>query len=201
MYRMKLPEFALWTGNSRVLIAGLVAAVTFFAGASALPEVGDHPIPAANEVAMMPGSTITATTSLGTISIQAGKGLKRSYTWDGSTRSVEMVPRDKRWYGSLGLYFPGPGNHWKPNNGITRGVVEEGQQHFKTVDEAMKWINEHLWMPLVYRNDGLAVGWRKVPERSQLNVDVWQIYIDGKKPTALPGSADEKIIVKRADAG
>jgi hypothetical protein len=61
----------------------------------------------------------------------------------------------------------------------------------------MKWINEQLWMPLVYRNDGLAVGWRKVPERSQLYVDVWQIYIDGKKPTALPGSADEKIIVKR----
>ena len=36
-------------------------------------------------------------------------------------------------------------------------------------------------MPLVYRNDGLAVGWRKVPARLQLNVDVWQLYVNGKK--------------------
>lgn len=149
---------------------------------------------------MSPDSTIVATTNTGTISIKAGKGLKRSYTWDGATRSVEMWPRTERWYGSLGMYFPGPGNHWMPHKGISRAVVEEGQQHFKTVDEAMKWIAgpDQQWAPLVYRNDGLAVGWRKELSRSQLNVDVWQIFIDGKKPTALPGSLDDKIVVKES---
>ncbi len=129
------------------------------------------------------------------MTVTAGKGLKRSYTWEGETRSVEMWPRRERWYGSLGLYFPGPGNHWKPHNGIARGVVEEGQQHFKTVDEALKWIAEQKWWPLVYRSDGLLVGWGKNLSRQQLNVDVWQIVIDGKKPTKLPGSHDDKIIV------
>ncbi len=163
-------------------------------------EIGDGPIPAKNEVVMSPDSTIVATTNTGTISIKAGKGLKRSYTWDGATRSVEMWPRTERWYGSLGMYFPGPGNHWMPHKGISRAVVEEGQQHFKTVDEAMKWIAgpDQQWAPLVYRNDGLAVGWRKELSRSQLNVDVWQIFIDGKKPTALPGSLDDKIVVKES---
>lgn len=106
-----------------------------------------------------------------------------------------MFPRTKRWNDSLGLYYPGPGNHWKPHNGIARGVVEEGQQHFKTVDEALKWIAGRTWPPLVYRNDGLAVGWMKNLSRKQLNVDVWQIYIDGKKPANLPGSPDDKITV------
>jgi hypothetical protein len=160
------------------------------------PQVGDGPVPARNEVVMTPGMKITATTTAGKITINAGKGLKRSYTWEGATRSVEMEPREERWYGSLGLYFPGPGEHWKNHKGITRGVVEEGQQHFKTTDEALKWLGERKWMPYVYRDDGLVVGWNKTPARRQLNVEVWQILINGKKPTKLRGSQDDKIKVE-----
>ena len=117
-----------------------------------------------------------------------------------------MWPREKRWYGSLGIYFPGPGDHWNEHNGITRGVVEEGQQHFETPEQALKWIDEHKstkyvggrpFMHYAYRNDGLMVGWSKTPERKQLNVEVWQIYIDGKKPTKLAGSDDEKIVMEK----
>ncbi len=173
----------------------LVCVLVYFCGPTAADEVGDGPVPAENEIVMSPAMKITATTSQGAITITAGKGLKRSYTWEGATRSVEMWPRKKRWYGSLGLYYPGPGDHWSPHNGIARGVVQEGQQHFKTVDEAMKWIAEQTWLPFVYRNDGLAVGWGKNLSRKQLDVEVWQIYIDGKKPTKLPGSHDDTIVV------
>jgi hypothetical protein len=96
------------------------------------------------------------------------------------------------------MYYPGPGDHWNGHNGITRGVVEEGQQHFKTAEEAAKWISAQQWAPLVYRNDGLAVGYRKELSRSQLDVVVWQIYIDGRKPTKLPGADDDKIVVDAA---
>ncbi|MGD9721183.1 MAG: hypothetical protein AB7O59_03900 [Pirellulales bacterium] len=148
---------------------------------------------------MAPGMKISATTPTGTITITAGNGLKRSYTWEGATRSVEMYPREKRWYGSLGLFFPGPGDHWEPHNGITRGVLEEGQRHCKTVDEALRWIVENnSWCPTVYRNDGLVVAWGKTLDRNQLNVSVWQFYIDGKKPTQLPGAKDKYIVVERA---
>jgi hypothetical protein len=158
-------------------------------------EGRDRPIPEDNEIVMTPGMTIRATTSTGTITITAGKGLQRSYTWEGSTRSVEMWPRTKRWDGSLGLYFPGPGYHWKEHDGIARCVVDEGQQHFKSVHEAEQWVDERRYMDFVHRNDGLVVGWDKTPSRKQLGVEVWQIYVNGKKPTELKGSEDDKLIV------
>lgn len=154
------------------------------------------PVPAKNEIVMSPEMKITATTAIGPITITAGKGLQRSYTWEGATRSVEMWPREERWYGSLGLYFPGSGYHWKEHKGITRGVVQEGQQHFATSEEALQWIADRKYMPFVYRNDGLMVGWDKKPSRQQLSVEVWQLMIDGKKPTKLPGSQDDKIVVE-----
>jgi len=179
---------------------GLIVVCTAASSCEPMPEpeekIGDGPVPAKNEIVMSPGMKITATTSTGTIAITAGRGLKRSYTWEGATRSVEMQPRQDRWYGSLGLYFPGPGDHWQEHNGISRGVVEEGQQHFKTVEEAMKWIAEQSGLPLVYRDDGLAVGWKKEISRRQLNVDVWQIYVDGKRASELAGSHDDKIVVE-----
>jgi hypothetical protein len=152
---------------------------------------------AKTEFAMLPRETIIATTSVGTIEIRADDWLKRSYTWEGATRSVKMWPRDERWYGSLGIYYPGPGHHWKEHHGITRGVVEEGQHDFDSVEAAMAWIAkpEQQWMPYVYRNDGLMVGWSKNPEREQLSVDVWQILINSKKPTSLPGANDAAVRV------
>jgi hypothetical protein len=147
---------------------------------------------------MAPGMKITATTLEGTITITAVDELTRSYTWEGATRSVEMWPREERWNGSKRLYFPGAGNHWKEHNGITRGVVEEGQQHFKTTEDALKWLREHQYPSLIYRHDGLAVGWDKTLPRKQLNVEVWQVYVNGKKPRQLLGSQDKKIVVTYA---
>jgi hypothetical protein len=149
----------------------------------------------ANEIVMTPGTSITASTPQGTITITAGKNLKRSYTWEGATRSVTMWPRQNRWYGSLGLYYPGPGEHWVKHNGITRAVVEEGQQHFATEQQAIDWLHARTYLSYVWRTDGLVVGWSKTPERRQLSVEVWQIIVDGKQPTQFPGSADAKISV------
>ena len=155
---------------------------------------------AKTEFAMRPGETITATTPNGTIQIRAKDWLGRAYTWDGATRSVVMWPRDERWYGSLGVYYPGPGRHWKEHRGITRGVVQEGQHHFDSVEAAMEWIGKQTWMPAVYRNDGLMVAWGKVLDREQLNVDVWQIMVNGAKPTTLPGATDSAIRVSAGPA-
>lgn len=156
---------------------------------------GDPPIPSQNEIVMPPEARIEATTKTGTIVIQAGKGLKRYYNFDGVTRSVVMIPRPERWYGSLGLYYPGPGFHWFPShNGISRGVLEEGQRHFSSTDEAMKWLKEaSQWYPTVYRDDGLVVAYGKNLTRKQLNVDVWQFYINGQKPLKMDGSNNQAI--------
>lgn len=155
---------------------------------------------ARTEFAMLPGETITATTDSGTVAIHADDRLKRSYSWAGATRSLTTWPRDERWYGSLGVYFPGPGRHWEPHNGITRAVVEEGQQHFSSVEEAIDWVHKREKlesMAYVYTPAGLVVGWKTVPDREQLHVDVWQLLINGKKPVDIPGASSTAIRVTR----
>jgi hypothetical protein len=155
--------------------------------------VGDGPIPAHNEPAMSPGMKIIAKTPACDLIITAGKGLKRSYTWEGATRSVEMIPRPERWDGSFGLYFPGPGDHWFPHHGVTRCIADEGQMNFSSLRKAMDWLSETPgFQPRLYRNDGLVV-W--VDKNQALGVDVYQIYINGKKPTKLVGAEDDKISV------
>ena len=64
------------------------------------------------------------------------------------------------------------------------------------MEEVMKWIKEPERLNPVYRNDGLMVGWYKDLPRKMLDVHVWQILINGKKPTRLPGSQDDKIVVE-----
>ncbi len=163
--------------------------------ASAVYCLADSKAAAAElELVMTQGEIIRATTATGTIEISAGKGLLRSYTWNGATRSAKLVPRTKRWYGSLGAYYPGPGEHWKDHEGITRGVLQEGQQHFRTSDEAQEWIKQQSgYYPTVYRNDGLLVSFGKILKRHQVNVEVWQILINGEKPSKLAGGTDTKV--------
>ena len=156
---------------------------------------GDPPIPEVNEVVMLPDSTLKAQTITGHITIKAGKGLKRSYSWDGVTKSLLMDPRTKRWYGNFGIHYPGSGYHWFPGHkGISRAVAEEGQQHFNNEKDALEWINKQKgWCPTVYRDDGLVVCYGHVLQRKQMNIEVTQIYINGKKPTKLPGSSNDSI--------
>ena len=161
------------------------------------PEPYDGPL----ELVMADGMQITATNSFGTIKIKAEGRFKRIYTWGGDTRWAFLDPRRQRWNGSLGIYCSGTGDHWKEHSGVTRGVLGEGQQHFSTREQAVAWLQRRphgsadAYADYVWRNDGLAVGWGKTLERCQLNVDVWQMYIAGSKPTRLPGSQNHRISV------
>jgi uncharacterized protein len=179
------------------------AAVLFLSSLALLPgaladdaKLRSGHLPATCEVVMSPGMKITATTSVGTIAVTAADELTRAYTWDGGTRAVEMEPQKSRYFGSLGLFFTGADVHWREHHGIARCSTEEGQQDFKTVEEVMKWIKEPERMSPVYRDDGLMVGWYKDLPRKMLRVHVWQILINGKKPTRLPGSQNDKIVVE-----
>lgn len=172
----------------------LLVTIVFFSLASCSQEKTDQAL--ASEIVMSKGMVIKVTNSYGEMKITAGEGFLRNYTWNGDTRSAQLIPRKSRWNGSLGIYFPGEGNHWKEHDGITRAVLEEGQQHFNTVEEAVSWITKENHWGYVYRNDGLVVGWDKMTGAGgTLGVSVWQIYINGQKPTSLPGSQDSKISV------
>ena len=154
------------------------------------------PVAAADklELVMTKGDKIIATTEAGRIEVTAGEGLNRSYTWEGASRSAELLPRTKRWYGSMGGYYPGPGEHWKEHNGITRGVLQEGQQHFEDAEAAKKWLAQQgKWYSTVFTDSGLVVSFSKVEGRRQINVEVWQITINGKPPRQLQGADNSKV--------
>jgi hypothetical protein len=180
----------------------IIIVVLLFSGAcTARHSLSNIPdVPKENEIVMTEGMKITATNSWGTMTITAGKGLERSYTWEGATRSVIMIPRKERWYGSLGIYSPGADN-WKEHNGITRGVLDEGQLHYDSVDRAMKFFKHPFRANVtVYNDNGLVITCSNAINpyggpTNTLFVEVWQIYINGKKPTRLPGSQNDKIIV------
>ena len=149
------------------------------------------------ESVMTPGMTIMAVTTNGPIIIRAKSPLRRTYAFESRTLAVTMTPRAERWYGSLGLYSPGFSLGLWPRSGIYRAVVEEGQQHFNTSAEALQWLKERFWMPFVYRNDGLVVGWGTTPQRHQLNAEVWQFYVQHQKPVSLDGAQDAKVTIER----
>ena len=161
---------------------------------------------------MVEDMSISFTNSHGSIKIVAGKGFERRYTWAEDTRTVMMIPRKMRWYGSLGMYNPGAYSEgqleqWKEHDGIKRFVVEEGQRHFTNTSDALRWIRQGSGAPenldYTYNDTGLVVGMDKQPrsleERKKtdfpgtLEVDVWQIYINGKKPVKLEGSKNANI--------
>lgn len=156
--------------------------------------VEDRPIPAANEPVMTPGMKISVSAPFGQISIIAGQGRKRTFCWDADCRSLEMIPRESRYGGSMGLYFPGEGHHWFPHKGISRCVADEGQLNFSSQDKAIAWLSETPgFVPWIYRNDGLAVNVSK--NADTLGVSLFQVYVNGQKPSRLQGTQDNKISV------
>jgi hypothetical protein len=132
----------------------------------------------------------------GSLQIRAGSGFRRYYTWDGETRWVDLFPREERWRGAYGAYYPGYGSHWRSNHGITRGTLGEAQMHFESVEDAQKWLESKPYA--VYSHDGLVVEFSKNSGAGgTLDVHVWQILIRKQKPTMLKGSHDKLISVSR----
>ena len=147
------------------------------------------------EVVLTPGMTVTATNPNGTVSLHATGSAVREISGDGWKTEFKLIPRTTRWYGSLGLYNPA-----ESSSPYGRLLVDEGRLHFDSVSDALK----HLYVDSqrskwVYTNDGLVVGYDVSPipgGEPTRSVTLWQIYVDGKKPTSMPGADDSAIKVE-----
>ena len=166
------------------------------------------------ETVMTEGSQIITDIKGKTLNISAGPCYERIYTWESGTCTILQQARTSRWYGSFGIYSPSAMD-WKPGSceELNHAVVEEGQQQFSNVSDALAWLNgkysnwqslpESQWRPTInfsqsaYTSDGLLVSWELSPleDKKFLNVHVWQVYINGIKPTKLEGAQDSKIKV------
>ena len=128
----------------------------------------------------------------GSLTIRAGAGFRRTYTWDGATRKADLEPREERWYGNFGAY--NANCEWRAHRGITRAVLSDGQMHFSSVDEAVKWLDQY---DIVYSNSGMAVSFKRSRGGGgTLSVSVTQVMINGKKPLKLAGARDDLISIR-----
>ena len=71
------------------------------------------------------------------LSVKAGKGLLRNYTWNGGTRQWTLIPRTKKWNGAYGAYSPGEDHHWKNHDGITRLLADEAILNYENYDQLL----------------------------------------------------------------
>ncbi len=158
-------------------------------------------LPNAPETVMTEGMSITVTNKTGVMTITAGKNYERYYTWEDTTRSQVLIPRTKRWAGRFGI---GKSGAIENHNTITRANLEEAQLHFLSLEEALLFLNHRSRMDgnTIYNDEGFMVTWEKAihPDLNRnsgnvLIVTVYQVYIKGTKPSKLPGSQNDKIIV------
>lgn len=173
--------------------------VILFAAAAFLSITQAH---GSTELVMREGVTIEARKDNTSVKVTSGKGLNRTYEWGRCKLKSDMGARKQRWYGSMGIYDAAPsfGFSFGGCDGISRTVVQEGQIHFDDVQFALKWIERR---PKSYKNvwtsDGLLISWDIVPGRQQLNVDMWLMCINGKRPKQLVGGFDSAVSVTPAE--
>lgn len=150
------------------------------------------------ETVLTPGMKISAINKNGEFSIRYVDSHRREFGWNGETKIVGMYTRPERYSppgdieskGYLGLYNPATGR------AKVRLVVQEALKHFSTEDNVYRFLRQgsavNDW---VYTDDGLMVGFSETPSRNQMNIEVWQILLNGEKPTGLRGSRPENISI------
>lgn len=144
------------------------------------------------ELAMRPDMLIEARNKNGMVSIEYLSPLERRYKWNGFDEKRTLIPRKERWLGRLGAYDPATSYIWELFN--ARIVAEDSQLHFKSMDDIKKWLYQgSAVMDWVYTDDGLVVGFVKTADRNQVNIEVYQLYLNGKKTSNLKGSRPENI--------
>ncbi len=147
------------------------------------------------ETVLTTGMRITATNPNGTVTIEADGAASRIISGIGWSKRPNLIPRTTRWNGSLGLYDPAPSNSLHD-----RLLVNEGRLFFGSESEASRFLNHgsNARGKPVFNNQGLVVAYEVLPISSGAPtrfVSLWQIYINGKRPTALKGADDSAIKV------
>ncbi len=141
---------------------------------------------------------IEATNKNGTVIIEYLSPLQRRYKWGSYEETRTLIPRKKRFSGWLGAYDPASVYFWEFWKPTPRIVAEDSQLNFKSMKELKARLYQgSAVLDWVYTNNGLVIGFVESPNRDQVNIEVYQYYINGKKPTVIEGSRPENIKIKR----
>jgi hypothetical protein len=147
------------------------------------------------DAVLRPSQSLQATNKFGSVRVTYVSSVRRRFEWDGNSRVVAMIARSEPWLGELGLYDPADCEVIViPLCRTPRLVVREAVHDFDSYDQLYAFLYEgRAVMDWVYTSDGLLVGFGRAPEREQINVDVRQLTVHGRKPAALRGARDGSI--------
>lgn len=138
------------------------------------------------------GQGVYANNHAGAVAIFYISPIKRKYVWDGQSRIVTMIPREEAFLGMTGLY--NPAESMITGKSTTRLVVMESKMYFTSYNDVYAFLKQSSeTMNWVYTNDGLVVGFARNAERHQIDISLWQLEINGRKPISLLGSRDAAI--------
>lgn len=156
-----------------------------------IPDQGEA-IPDGIQTVLSEGSVLTAHTGAGKITISAGPDSVRVFSWEDARRGVATKPRKQPFAGAMapGLHYDGNPPMWPTYEGIDKVHYEESVRNFAAPIDAKIWTQIRR-LYFTYNDHGLAVGWKR--DGDTLHVEVWQFYVDGKRPEHLPGANDGAI--------
>jgi hypothetical protein len=148
--------------------------------------------PSVKEAVLARDQSIEAVNKNGKVTISYISSIKRKYEWDGSVKIVKMIPRDERFQDKLGLYQPA--DSWGLNPFEVRIVAEEAIIDFKSEDAMYAFLSQSDdYLDWKYTADGVVVGFGRMPSRKQLNIDLYQFLVGGKKPIEIKGARPDAI--------
>jgi hypothetical protein len=163
----------------------------------------DSPVPSGTSAVLSPMTCLEVETPKGRLSITTGHGLLRRYTWDGVSRSLELIPPNKQDNSFHTRHYSANRERvasydWQIHNGITRGEAWETRINFKSVRDADVWLEgqQDEALPCVWTHDGLVVGWSTEVDSQALTIMVYQVLVNGQKPSSLHNSNDSKFILR-----
>lgn len=148
------------------------------------------------EVVLSDGQWVEFKNANGGGQIRYESPLRRTFRFDdGTSVTLKMVARKRRFLGKLGLYNPGNRwffEFWKGK----RIVAEEAEVHFESLDEARKYLVQgsavEKW---VYNDQGYVVGYFESSHRNQVNITLYRFYVKGEPLLNLPGFNNGSVIV------
>lgn len=161
-------------------VAGLLVGLCFGANACSPREV------AVDGAVLRPGESVAAKTRFGAVTVSYVSPVARRYAWDGRSRTVRLRVRSEPFRGLTGLYDPAEQWAFDPR---TRLVLQESVRDFESYDQLYAALREgSAVMDWVYTADGLVVGFGRTADRHQVNIDVFQVLVQGRKPQRLDGA-------------
>lgn len=175
--------------QSTLALASLCTSTWLLASCSSSHDTAT-PTATPQRTVLAPGQTVFFRNSSGAGKIESTGALRRRVSIDGhEPQEFEVYARTEEFLGRWGCqngafrwYF----GDFRLGGASPRIVYDESELHFKTHAEARRKLAEHnQLLDWVGGENGLVVGFAVVPQRDQVNVDVYRYVIDGRPASGL----------------